>query len=89
MHTCTYKISYCINCYKHESSRHMAIRKQYPLRIHPDIWNALEIWSRDEMRSVNGQIEWILCDSLKRAKRWPPHNRELDNSQITDEGTST
>ena len=67
----------------------MAIRKQYPLRIHPDIWNALEIWSRDEMRSVNGQIEWILCDSLKRAKRWPPHNRELDNCQTTDEGKTT
>ena len=47
----------------------MATRKQYPLRIDPKVWKAVERWADDEMRSSNAQIEWILRDSLKRAGR--------------------
>ena len=32
---------------------------------------AIEKWAADEFRSTNGQIEWILSDALKRAKRTP------------------
>ena len=46
-------------------------RKQYPLRIDPDIWAAVQRWADDEMRSANGQVEWILRDALKRAGRLP------------------
>lgn len=47
----------------------MAARKQYPLRIDPEVWVAVERWAADEMRSANGQVEWILRDSLRRAGR--------------------
>lgn len=46
-------------------------RKQYPLRIDPAIWEAVQRWADDEMRSANGQAEWILRDALKRAGRLP------------------
>lgn len=46
-------------------------RKQYPLRIDPVIWEAVQRWADDEMRSANGQVEWILRDALKRAGRLP------------------
>lgn len=46
-------------------------KKQYPLRISPDIWEAVQLWAEDEMRSSNAQVEWILRDSLKRAGRLP------------------
>ena len=46
-------------------------RKQYPLRIDPAIWEAVQRWADDEMRSANGQVEWILRDALKRAGRLP------------------
>ena len=46
-------------------------RKQYPLRIDPKIWEAVQRWADDEMRSANGQVEWILRDALKRAGRLP------------------
>ena len=46
-------------------------RKQYPLRIDPEVWAAVERWAADEMRSANAQVEWILCDALKRAGRAP------------------
>lgn len=46
-------------------------KKQYPLRIDAETWDAVQLWATDEMRSANGQIEWILRDSLKRAGRLP------------------
>ena len=49
----------------------MAARKQYPLRIDPEVWAAVEHWAADEMRSANGQVEWILRDALRRAGRLP------------------
>ncbi len=49
----------------------MAKRKQYPLRIDPEIWEAIERWAADDMRSANGQVEWILRQALRRAGRLP------------------
>ena len=49
----------------------MAARKQYPLRIDPEVWAAVERWAADEMRSATGQVEWILRDALRRAGRLP------------------
>ena len=46
-------------------------RKQYPLRIDPEVWAAVQRWADDDFRSVNGQVEWILRDALKRAGRLP------------------
>jgi hypothetical protein len=53
----------------------MAARKQYPLRIEPEVWEALEVWAKDEMRSANAQVEWILRDALRKAGRLPRHKR--------------
>jgi hypothetical protein len=47
----------------------MAEKKPYILRIHPDTMKAIEKWAADEFRSINGQIEWMLNQSLKDAKR--------------------
>ncbi len=44
-------------------------RKSYPLRIDPDIHGALEKWAADELRSVNGQIEYLLRRALQEAGR--------------------
>lgn len=51
--------------------KHVMARKQYPLLIDPAIWEAVQRWADDEMRSANGQMEWILRDALKRAGRLP------------------
>lgn len=47
----------------------MAEKKSFALRIDSDTMKAIEKWAADEFRSVNGQIEWMLSDSLKKAKR--------------------
>lgn len=50
----------------------MAERKRYLLRIDPRLYETLERWSADELRSVNAQIEYLLADAARRAGRWPP-----------------
>jgi hypothetical protein len=49
----------------------MADRKVYPLRIERSLYDALERWASDELRSVNAQIEFLLRESLRRAGRLP------------------
>lgn len=38
----------------------MAERKAFLLRMSPELWEALNRWASQDLRSVNGQIEWIL-----------------------------
>jgi hypothetical protein len=47
----------------------MAEKKKFLLRIDPDLYDALERWASDELRSANAQIEFLLKDAIKRAKR--------------------
>lgn len=47
----------------------MAEKKSFALRIDSETMKAIEKWAADEFRSVNGQIEWMLNNSLKQAKR--------------------
>ena len=49
----------------------MADRKVYPLRIEHRLYDALERWAADDLRSVNAQIEFLLRESLRRAGRLP------------------
>lgn len=49
----------------------MTRRKQYPLRIDPQVWAAVEQWAADDMRSANAQVEWVLREALKREGRLP------------------
>lgn len=49
----------------------MAEKKAYPLRIDPDVYDALKRWADDELRSVNGQIEYLLTQALVKAGRGP------------------
>ncbi len=47
----------------------MAEKKTFVLRISPETFEALEKWASDEFRSVNGQIEWIIEQSLQKEGR--------------------
>jgi hypothetical protein len=46
----------------------MTKRKEILLRIAPDLWEEIARWAADELRSVNGHIEYILRDAV-RARR--------------------
>ena len=59
----------------------MAERKQFLLRIDPRLWADLEAWAADELRSVNGQIEYVLREAVR--KRRSTH--DLHEKGPTDE----
>lgn len=44
-------------------------RKAFLLRIDPDLWRELEAWAADELRSVNGQVEYVLRQAVQKRKR--------------------
>lgn len=44
----------------------MAERKSFLMRIDPALWRELERWAADDLRSVNGQVEFILREALRR-----------------------
>ncbi len=49
----------------------MPERKSFLLRMNPEVHAALQRWADDELRSLNGQIEYLLLVALKKAGRWP------------------
>jgi len=51
-----------------EAAIAVAARKQYLLRIDPELWADVEKWAADELRSVNAQVEYILRDAVRRRR---------------------
>ncbi len=47
------------------------MKKTFALRIDSEVYDAIEKWAADDFRSANGQIEWLLNEALKKAKRMP------------------
>jgi hypothetical protein len=43
-------------------------RKPFLLRIPPDLWRELEKWAAADLRSVNGQIEYLLRQAVSKRK---------------------
>lgn len=49
----------------------MAERKAFLLRMDPEVLDALQRWAADDLRSLNGQIEFLLRRALQREGRGP------------------
>ena len=45
--------------------------RSFVLRIDAETMEALEKWSVDEFRSMNGQLQWIIAEALRRSGRKP------------------
>ncbi len=43
--------------------------KTFVLRVDAQTMEALEAWAEDEFRSINGQLQWIIADALRRSGR--------------------
>lgn len=44
-------------------------RKAFLLRIDPKLWAELEAWAADELRSVNGQVEFLLRQAVQKRRQ--------------------
>ncbi len=61
----------------------MAERKPFLLRMDPELRAELEAWAKDELRSVNGQIEYVLRQAVLKRKGQrlpaaPPDDNRLE-----------
>ena len=43
-------------------------RKAFLLRLPPELWKEIERWAADELRSVNGQVEYLLRQAVRERK---------------------
>ncbi|MES2733464.1 MAG: Arc family DNA-binding protein [Bacteroidota bacterium] len=65
----------------------MAQKKPFVLRLNPDMMKALEKWATDEFRSLNGQIEYILHQELKKSGRLTKSSseeQEADTGEVKE-----
>lgn len=56
-------------------------RKAFPLRISQDVFDELKSWADQEMRSINGQIEYLLKDAVRKRR----NQAKRDDVQTDDE----
>ena len=59
--------------------------KSFILRVDSDTMDAIEKWAADEFRSTNGQLQWIITEALRKARRLPKKKREPNNQTESNE----
>jgi len=58
----------------------MAGRKAFLLRVDPELLRELEAWAQQELRSLNGQIEYLLRQAVQQRRRRLLQQRQTDGS---------
>lgn len=59
--------------------------RSFVLRIDGETMDALEKWAADEFRSVNGQLQWIIAEALRRSGRKPREKRNKTKEEVSNE----
>ena len=59
----------------------MADRKAFLLRLPPDLMDVLNRWARDDLRSLNAQIEYVLREAVRK-------RRGVQEAKVEDDGGS-
>ena len=57
--------------------------KSFILRVDSDTMDAIEAWAADEFRSTNGQLQWIINEALRKAKRI--NKKKKDNNETRED----
>ena len=55
--------------------------RSFVLRIDGETMDALEKWAADEFRSMNGQLQWIIAEALRRSGRKPRAKKAKEEPQ--------
>ena len=60
------------------------------MRVDSDTMDAIEKWAADEFRSTNGQLQWIITEALRKARRLPKKKKaETENQEEGDSHETT
>ena len=60
--------------------------KSFILRVDAETMNAIEAWAADEFRSTNGQLQWIITEALRKAKRLPKKKKNETDVKNEQQG---
>jgi hypothetical protein len=63
----------------------MKPRKTFLLRIEPGLYAELEAWAQQQLRSVNGQIEFLLTQAVSKRKNVPAKTPTADHRSDSDD----
>ena len=58
--------------------------KSFVLRVDGETMDALEKWAADEFRSINGQLQWIIAEALRKSGRV----RKYSSAKVQDADTN-
>ncbi|MGA4579763.1 ribbon-helix-helix domain-containing protein [Limisphaera sp. VF-2] len=61
----------------------MAERKAFLLRVDAELLKELEAWAQQELRSLNGQIEYLLRQAVQQRRRRLQQNRDAGSERPT------
>lgn len=53
--------------------------KSFVLRVDTETMDAIEAWAADEFRSINGQLQWIIAEALRKSGRMPKKRKRKNN----------
>jgi hypothetical protein len=56
----------------------MSDKKRFLLRLNADLYDALEKWAADELRSVNAQMEYLLTEAARKSRRLPDGQKSAE-----------
>ena len=62
-----------------------AENKSFVLRVDAETMEALERWADDEFRSINGQLQWIIADALRRSGRLKKSKKKVAEADKSEE----
>jgi hypothetical protein len=66
----------------------MAERKSFLIRVDREVLDAVQRWANDDLRSLNGQIEYLLRHALRDAGRAPKRGEAVASSPDSPESVS-
>lgn len=61
----------------------MADKRQVPLRLSETLYAELSAWAKDDFRSLNGQIEYLLTECVKQRKKKKKTAEEISDEKNT------
>ena len=65
----------------------MATKKSFALRIDHKLYDILEHWAGDELRSVNAHMEFLLREAVRKAGRLP--SQKTDEQEFTEDNKNS
>lgn len=56
--------------------------KSFVLRVDAETMDAIEAWAADKFRSINGQLQWIIAEALRKSGRMPKKRQTKNPPQL-------